>query len=526
MQIPKINIKKTIILHPFLFAVFPILSLYSHNIGQVPFHHILMPSTVVLGAMLFLLLIFKLITKNNEKAAVLTSMFLILFSSYGHLYNAISSYRGGIDPLNFATHLSPIFTCIAILISAIYLIIKKCKNPNNLTNIFNLIAFFLVVGPIINIGNYGSEIINSPKNLDVQVVETKDIDSYVENTEGLPDIYYIILDKYSRADVLEEIFDFDNSAFINYLSNKNFYVATQSKANYHLTPLSLASSLNMEYINYLAEEAGEDSDNWHPLYEMIKNNKVMQFLETKGYTSIHFETGWYPTAKNPYADINIEFKSLTEFSRMLYENTILAPIGNRFDFLNYRVEQYKRILYEFDELAKIPDIKEPTFVFAHIIVPHDPYVFDKNGNFVSAIEEQRKGKKISYIEQLKFVNKKTEELINAILSKSEIPPIIILQSDEGTYPKKFRQELGAFDWNKATDLEFKQKMSILNAYYLPNADKNILKPDMTPVNNFRMLFNLYFGTDFELLPNKQYIFVNEKQIYKFLDFTYECREIK
>ncbi len=62
-------------------------------------------------------------------------------------------------------------------------------------------------------------------------------------------------------------------------------------------------------------------------------------------------------------------------------------------------------------------------------------------------------------------------------------------------------------------------MRILNAYYLPGVDKDILYPSITPVNSFRLIFNLYFDTNFELLPDENYAFVDGRHIYKFFNVT-------
>ena len=58
-----------------------------------------------------------------------------------------------------------------------------------------------------------------------------------------PAIYYIILDGYARSEVMRELFDFDNTAFLERLERKGFFVARGSNANYCQTPLSRLSSL-------------------------------------------------------------------------------------------------------------------------------------------------------------------------------------------------------------------------------------------------------------------------------------------
>lgn len=110
-------------------------------------------------------------------------------------------------------------------------------------------------------------------------------------------------------------------------------------------------------------------------------------------------------------------------------------------------------------------------------------------------------------------------LIEKLLSHSKPSPIIILQADEGPIPKRYLDELLDFNWRHATEKEFRQKMGILNAYYLPGVNKDILYPSITPVNSFRVIFNLYFNTNIELLPDESYAFTDGRHIYKLFNVT-------
>ncbi len=69
-----------------------------------------------------------------------------------------------------------------------------------------------------------------------------------------------------------------------------------------------------------------------------------------------------------------------------------------------------------------------------------------------------------------------------------------------------------------TPAETKEKVAILNAIRLPGAEAE-LYPVLTPVNTFRIIFNRYFGSDFALLPDESYLYLDNKHLYDFVPVT-------
>jgi len=98
------------------------------------------------------------------------------------------------------------------------------------------------------------------------------------NIESFPDVYYIILDGYAGSKSLQMLLNYDNSEFIDFLTNKGFYVPSESFSNYKWTRHSIPSTLNMKYINSLAEEKGIDSMNIQKLVEISRDNTVVKIL--------------------------------------------------------------------------------------------------------------------------------------------------------------------------------------------------------------------------------------------------------
>ena len=71
--------------------------------------------------------------------------------------------------------------------------------------------------------------------------------------------------------------------------------------------------------------------------------------------------------------------------------------------------------------------------------------------------------------------------------------------------------------NPSEDFLF-ERMMILNAYHLPAVDYNLLYPSISPVNTFRLIFNQYFESEYELLDDVAY-YSSRKEPFDFTNVT-------
>lgn len=324
------------------------------------------------------------------------------------------------------------------------------------------------------------------------------------------------MDGYASASTLKEIYDYDNYEFLSYLKDKGFYIAFESRTNYASTFLSLASSLNMEYLNYLSEGVGVESKDRTIPYQMIKNNKVMKLLKSKGYKYIHFSSGWGATDRNIYADLDIWSGGKNEFLTILIQTTILSPLEK------YLIggDDRRRVLNTFSELAKVHRIEGPKFIFAHITCPHPPYLFSEDGEPVPETKFKMSGnvweQKEKYLKQLIFISNKVKILTDEILSQSKDLPIIILQADHGTASTFYGPDVG--DWDRPSKINLRERMRIFNAFYFPSGGNSLLYSSITPVNVFKIIFNYYFKKKYELLEDQSY-YSTYQQPYRFVNVT-------
>jgi len=509
---------KNKVYYPFILALFPVFFLYSFNVGEVKFSEILPSLFTVLGFSLFLYLVFYLIfKKSSEKSALATFFILFLIFSYGHIASVVYPFHKDYYQISDLY----LITLWIVLIALVIFWVGQLKKDLKRINVFlSLVSLVLIIFPLVNIGFFQLKNSLNQKKSEMRTPQ-KTLEaggeSLVQN-ENLPDIYYIILDRYASKEILKERYGFDNSKFIRDLRSKGFYVAEKSFANYPKTAHSLASSLNMDYLNF----GSESGNNWRPIFDMLKYYKAWSLLKERGYKFIHMGSWWQPTSENSYADENINIYPLPEFSLVLYKTTFFYPLGKIAGIFNERLIQYQRVKLQFEKLESISQDSDPTFVFVHFLVPHDPYVFNEDGSFVSETEETRTSENDKYINQVKFVNSKLINFIDKTLN-GQSKSIIILQSDEGPHPERHELDPLGFNWNEATNEELKLKMGIFNAYLFPGVDKSVFYSSITPVNSFRLLFNSYFGTDYDILEDRAFVFEDYNHPFKFYDVTDKLR---
>lgn len=494
--------------HPFLIAIYPILNLLDTNIGQVPWTVAIRPIISVLIFTSILLVVLSLLTSSWERAGLLTSIFLILFFSYGHIYSLTEGSR--LFGILIGRHRYLILLWLGLLGLGVYIILKK-PSLSRATSVMNMGAAALLLIPLLSLMVRG--FVNRIEISQLPTPSNTSAGNFPNKNDVLPDIYYIILDQYPRHDVLEEMYGFDNSEFINHLTELGFYVADRSFSNYSQTELSLASSLNFQYLSELGVSEEIFENNRAPLWALIKDNAARDYFEQIGYVIIAYETG-YAWSQWENADFYLGPRSgftetlnvkgnLTGFETLLIRKSALVILEDLAPFTQGNLipdiygpgrGSYDRVIYTFDSLTQVAEHEDPVFVFAHILSPHPPYVFSPTGEFVgtnklgsgSSIPGDQPDDEdaIGFIRSVQFVNNRIIEVIEEI---QELPgnPIIILQADHGI-PGSTRVH----------------RVAILNSYHLPDGGEQLLYDSISPVNTFRLILRYYFNEDIKLIEDK------------------------
>jgi hypothetical protein len=515
--------KKTFTRNPWfyiLFTFYPLLFLWAVNISQ-------MDPAVVIRPFLFTLLgsgllygLLYLVFRKATKAALVGVLLLVAYFSYGHVYYAART----VPALKILSHhvvLIPLY--ILILGLGIWGILRIRKYANTVLYL-NAAGLILVVLQVVELSYAYIE----TSYVASQPVKLQSGLTLSTNLKDMPDIYVIVLDTYMRSDALKQDLGYDNSPFIDQLTKMGFYVANCGHPNYTFTYASISSMLNMRYIpGAYANDVWEDFSNNGFWSNLLKNNEVRAQVKSVGYKTVAFQEE-YPLVQFDNSDVligtdhpSINSAYLYRFEVMYQQSTAaiiltaLDPGGKVEGFIQkIFTKPVKSALdlsgltgpnkdfvathiisteFTLEHITDVPAIVGPKYAYVHLFIPHAPFVFGPDGEILTdpgfyggdragATTEayQLKG----YVNQVQYIDKRMIPILQTIISKSKIPPIIILMGDHG--------------------LENSNRQTNLLAYYLPGDGKARLYPNISPVNSFRLIFNEYFGANYPLLPDKTY----------------------
>jgi hypothetical protein len=239
-------------------------------------------------------------------------------------------------------------------------------------------------------------------------------------------------------------------------------------------------------------------------------------------------SGYHSLRSDPAADVNIVYEPksgpvTTEFSHVLYDSTVLSALAKRlqFDALDPRWQAYERAKFQYEEIPKVAAMPEPTFMFAHVLITHPPYVVHGNCDFKTESDLDKETIDEAYVDTVECEGRKTLELIDRLQDVPEAEqPIIVIQGDEGPGPVGWNPDTKEhYDWTTSPQKVMLEKFRIFNSYYLPGLEETGLYENISPVNSFRLIFNRYFGADYPLLADRSFVFTDELHPYEFIDVT-------
>jgi hypothetical protein len=507
--------KSAVPLYPFLASIYAVTALASVNVlhGVRP-ADLLLPLGVaaLIPALTWVPLI--AVIKDVHRRAFVTLLVVLVFASYGYVGAAI---EGAGDPWHWSGTAMPVIIECAYVIVLAGLMFRMGLVTATLTTYLNIVTTILVAwssaafvfGIHRSHREYDYYAHEAPRPALLPVRQTGD------RATRFPDIYLIILDKYTASSDLKKSFAFDNTPFERFLQSRGFVIPALARPNYVHTFLSVTSLLNFRYLDELPGLLGRDSPNGSFPMVLAENNRALGFLRGLGYRFVFFPSAFPVSVRNRNADLELpDPREITaEFAVFWRRSTLAEPI---LGWVCARVwcsegvtspisEPPALINWKFERLKALAGVPGPTFVVAHLSIPHEPYVFNADCSTRAPfwppgfIPADQTPEKQAYVAQVQCLNKKLEDLVVHLLKNSPQPPVILLQADHGQGRMVKILDLAHTPPDRAAE-----RARLFAAYYLPGAPKSAIYDSITPVNVFRVVFNKYFDARLPHQPNRTY----------------------
>lgn len=509
-----------VVLHPVAAAIYPVLALWAANVVEVRPAEVVAPLWwgLVVTAVVWLLLWWP--AGGLRAAAIPASLTALGFLMYDQVFPENDHWWA---------------LAAAVGIGVLVVVFRRLRplTVARWTAVANVAALVFVAFPV-------SAVV--PRVVGPQPTVTGLQPPPVATTPGR-DIVYIVPDRYGRADILERVYGFDNSAFVDYLEDQGFQLPPKATTNYPKTALALPASWNLNYLDELLPLEELTPDEWDPAYQLTEDHVLGRFMNAAGYHYIHLGSWFNATSKSLSADEVLRYDGLSEFQSVFRGETafddyrLLERIGpgrtrevepprNHPDepplyTRGLELHQYNHSTFQLDQLDRLAaeSSRRPRFILAHLTQPHGPFIFDEDGTLVPRELAKQRGEYESFNRQLTYLNTRLTHVIDTLLSGPEDEhPIIVIQADEGPDPLTRIRAGNTFQWLEASDEELQTKFPVMAAFYLPGADVEL--PDtFSDVNTWRMILDTYFGTDLGLLEDRNYLIRDEQHLYTYYDVT-------
>lgn len=454
------------------------------NFGFMTFSEVLQTIFLIILALVACTSIVYFLCKDLLFAALITFFSSLWYLFFGSIQDCLKSFSF----INRYIFLLPILMISTVFV-AFFLKRKKSLQQKMAVYLNLLFLIFCIYDSIFIIGKLIIE-----KTLTHQTISLND--NIVKNK---PNVYFLLFDEYPGYKSLADSFYFKNDFFYSELT-KDSFSTLPIFSNYNMTPYSMSSILNMQYISSKTPSEVIDQKNLQERSKEIKNGKVFEEFSNMGYRINNYSIFDVHDQKSLGGNSFILGHDRLLTDKLLH-NRLIKDIGWIFLTGKYSSSFFQNLYYgdvkNYNE--KVEQLLQkklterdltPQFVYAHFLIPHQPYFYDSlgNANALQNLEDDATLRnKIVFLSYLKFCNKKILNLEKSI-TKNDPSGIIILMSDHG-----FRYYN---NYSKFEPLNF-------NNFCATRNFNSSISPDsaISNVNIFRLLFNRKYNQRISFLKD-------------------------
>jgi hypothetical protein len=474
-------------LYLFLLPVFFVLHGYLENYGFVGLGEAALLALMYTAATLVVAVVCWLFIRNIRKAALVAFIIMASYFFFGALYDFLKAHAAP-----FFSKYIVLYSVFFFLVIAMIVYLKKTnKSFKRLTVFLNALFIFYILVDAGTLVLKPGQPVDSLKPFGNNMYTTCD-------SCHKPDIYFLLMDGYASSLALTQNYQYYND-LDSFLLQRKFSIQAHSRSNYNFTPFSMASILNMSYLQGIKNPKQVTPNDYASCEAPIRNNEVIKTLNAAGYDIVNYSI--FNLAGHPSL---VEQDFLPLNTRLITERTMLAytrrdigwKLAKWYPFKWFVVNDIMNTDHNnqrFIELVKTNAATKstrPRFVYAHLYLPHNPYYYDKNGKLKDIATITRENITFpvpAYLEYVTYANSRIREMITAIQQHNP-SAVIILMGDHGN--REFT--------NEAFPVRFFQN---LNAVYYPDNDYKELYDSISGVNQFRVVLNKLFKQHQPLLKD-------------------------
>ena len=471
---------------PLLVAAYPVIFLFGRNASALQPDSLNLPLGATLLATVIAYLVFLLVQRRPVTASLSAVTFALAFYGYGYLYH----YLLKLD--RFPVYHFMLLPLVLVLVGYAGYGLSRLKPgvTRALQNVLLVVAAALVAYNVIVTVPAEVKAVQASSGDTKEAITPAPVAAQV-STPRHPDIYYIVFDEYAGFDAIRQYWHMTYvDDFQAFLESNHFFVANGSRSHTVSTINEVSSRLNLH-----AYPDGTSSD---ILVPALDDNQVMQVVKSYGYTTVSINMA-FPGIQ---ADVNVPFKTnsvsgmaSSEFRQTFMDGTMLSALSSQLNNNNLTAaKQRDMILYALKSTVDQQDTPSPKFVYTHILLPHMPFIFDKDGNL---LPPQAADDWHYYQGQHQYATQLAQQLITELLAQADPanPPVIILQSDHGARNLQRRTKDNIIMNGYLEDYPGKFNQYILNALYLPGYDYTQLSDNMDPLDTFVLVLNHYLNAN-------------------------------
>ncbi len=403
-----------------LIAVYSVLFVWLRNIEETSPGDALRPLVAVALCAATLQFVATKLLGSRERGAALSAISSLVVLNYGHAYSLAAGYSWG-------RHRYLLTVALALVLGVIWLAVRGAFDEGfsgRADAVSAILVLFLLVRPV-------TEFVTSGEREPALDEWAPSSGQTAAESRPRPNVYYLLLDGYGRSDVLARLYDYDNTRFLDTLESLGFGVGIRSFANYPTTLTSLASALNMAYLQGGGGLLGE-VDTVRSLYQAIRTNRLMRLFTAAGYrvamisSEKYAMNGFMPEVEIETCGPDRSFSSAWTRMTILRATPLLVARA-------VHDPTRSRIRCQFAALESEIARPGPKFVFFHVLLPHPPFLFRANGEPQSLPDTHAKdwNPRTAYIEQLRFLNNRISAILETLVEKEGDSSLVLLHADHG-----------------------------------------------------------------------------------------------